>query len=641
MTPVTPETPDSPDRDADGRDETRIAEGGNMDIKGDGDPARSGRQAASPPVLTLRDLDAADAPHAPGGGDADAPALPPIGSSLVGDGNDGLPPAARKTESDLAASGPSDPDSARLSDAEMADAFEGERDDRFRADATGRLNEASASPSDVGRAEPARAFEPATASPLPASPMPASPMPASPMPASPVPASLRPTPKARRSGGFGGLVLGGVIAAALGAGAAWWALPRLPAAWQPGPPAPVVDAAALSADLQARTQATLDAALANVRTDAAAAAIAAAQGELSAQAEGIAARAAEAATAAADPAVRSALAAMPTPELGQETVQSLSQAAAAAGAEAARRIIAESPASDTPANLNATLSAQASQIAALGQAVDDLRAALPADLAQRLDGQKAALDELSARPTIDPETAQRVQQVADSVAETQAQLRQATEAATAELARVRAEAAALQDASAEAARRARTAAAAATLSSALTTGQPGAAGGRDAAVAQLEQAGVAVPQALTAEIVPLDQLQASFADAARAGLGASLGAGDTGGSALGNFLRAQTGARSIEPREGGDPDAILSRADAAVARGDIAAALAEIDVLPEPGRAAMKGWTDQARAWQAASGAVAGLTASTPTAASTTSPAAPQTTPPAPASAPAPAPVSN
>ena len=623
---MTPETPDSPDRDADGRDETRIAEGGNMDIKGDGDPARSGRQAASPPVLTLRDLDAADAPHAPGGGDADAPALPPIGSSLVGDGNDGLPPAARKTESDLAASGPSDPDSARLSDAEMADAFEGERDDRFRADAAGRLDEPSASPSDVGRAEPARAFEPATVPSLPASP---------------VPAAVRPAPKARRSGGFGGLVLGGVIAAALGAGAAWWALPRLPAAWQPGPPAPVVDAAALSADLQARTQATLDAALANVRTDAAAAAIAAAQGELSAQAEGIAARAAEAATAAADPAVRSALAAMPTPELGQETVQSLSQAAAAAGAEAARRIIAESPASDTPANLNATLSAQASQIAALGQAVDDLRAALPADLAQRLDSQKAALDELSARPTIDPETAQRVQQVADSVAQTQAQLRQASEAATAELARVRAEAAALQDASAEAARRARTAAAAATLSSALTTGQPGATGGRDAAVAQLEQAGVAVPQALTAEIVPLDQLQASFADAARAGLGASLGAGDTGGSALGNFLRAQTGARSIEPREGGDPDAILSRADAAVARGDIAAALAEIDVLPEPGRAAMKGWTDQARAWQAASGAVAGLTASTPTAASTTSPAAPQTTPPAPASAPAPAPVSN
>ena len=626
MTPVTPETPDSPDRDADGRDETRIAEGGNMDIKGDGDPARSGRQAASPPVLTLRDLDAADDAHAPGGADADAAALPPIGSTLVGDGDDGLPPAARKTDSDLAASGPSDPDSARLSDAEMADAFEGERDDRFRADAAGRLDEPSASPSDVGRAEPARAFEPATVPSLPASP---------------VPAAVRPAPKARRSGGFGGLVLGGVIAAALGAGAAWWALPRLPAAWQPGPPAPVVDAAALSADLQARTQATLDAALANVRTDAAAAAIAAAQGELSAQAEGIAARAAEAATAAADPAVRSALAAMPTPELGQETVQSLSQAAAAAGAEAARRIIAESPASDTPANLNATLSAQASQIAALGQAVDDLRAALPADLAQRLDSQKAALDELSARPTIDPETAQRVQQVADSVAQTQAQLRQASEAATAELARVRAEAAALQDASAEAARRARTAAAAATLSSALTTGQPGATGGRDAAVAQLEQAGVAVPQALTAEIVPLDRLQASFADAARAGLGASLGAGDTGGSALGNFLRAQTGARSVEPREGGDPDAVLSRADAAVARGDIAAALAEIDVLPEPGRAAMKGWTDQARAWQAASGAVAGLTASTPTAASTTSPAAPQTTPPAPASAPAPAPVSN
>ena len=31
-----------------------------------------------------------------------------------------MPPTARKTDSDLAASGPSDPDSARLSDAELA-----------------------------------------------------------------------------------------------------------------------------------------------------------------------------------------------------------------------------------------------------------------------------------------------------------------------------------------------------------------------------------------------------------------------------------------------------------------------------------------------------------------------------------------
>ena len=76
------------------------------------------------------------------------------------------------------------------------------------------------------------------------------------------------------------------------------------------------------------------------------------------------------------------------------------------------------------------------------------------------------------------ESAADTDQAPLDVAQAQAQLRQATEAATAELARVRAEAAALKDASAEAARRARTAAAAATLSSALTTGQPGATGGR-------------------------------------------------------------------------------------------------------------------------------------------------------------------
>lgn len=591
----------TPDDDATRRDEKRPAfdEDAGAESRPGQDVAVSADDRpvpAEPPVLHVRDAEPA------GIEPADAAPVQPIGSTLVGAGAGGLPAAGPRDDlgaptgdrtddrrDDAAGPARTGDDGfadGRLTDAEIAAAF---GDDTAPATRSDRVHAHDGN--DDWRTD-------STAEPQPSA-----------IPAvAPAPASTDPSPRARRSGGFGGLVLGGMIAAALGAGAAWWAVPRMPEAWQPVPPAPAVDTAAISAGLRAETQATLDAALANMRTDAAAAAIAAAQGELAAQAESIAARAAEAATAAADPAVRAALAELPAPGIGQDAMQSLSQAAAAAGADAARRIIAESPASDTPANLNATLSAQAQQIATLRQAVDTLRAAVPADLAARLDSQQAALDELAARPTLDADAAARLQQVADSVAETQAQLREATDTATAELARVRDEAARLQDAAADAARRAQTAAAAASLSSALNGAEPV---DRGAAVAQLQEAGVDVPQALTADVVPLGQLQADFPDAARAALAASLAAGTTGGSALGNFLRAQTGARSVVPREGSDPDAVLSRADAAVARGDIAAALAEIAELPERGQAAMADWTARARAWVDASGAVAGLTTTT------------------------------
>ncbi|AWX92777.1 hypothetical protein DPM13_05185 [Paracoccus mutanolyticus] len=78
---------------------------------------------------------------------------------------------------------------------------------------------------------------------------------------------------------------------------------------------------------------------------------------------------------------------------------------------------------------------------------------------------------------------------------------------------------------------------------------------------------------------------------------------------IGNFLRVQTGARSVEPREGSDPDAILSRANAAVEAGAIATALDEIATLPQSGQNAMKSWTDRARIWVDANTALAELAA--------------------------------
>ncbi|NNF71861.1 MAG: hypothetical protein HKN02_06685, partial [Rhodobacteraceae bacterium] len=110
-------------------------------------------------------------------------------------------------------------------------------------------------------------------------------------------------------------------------------------------------------------------------------------------------------------------------------------------------------------------------------------------------------------------------------------------------------------------------------------------------------------------VASLAGLQAAFPEAARSALSASIvvGEGDGAMDRLGAFLRLQTGARSLEPREGDDPDAVLSRAEAALRNGDIEAALAEIAALPEAGRAEMSGWATEAEVRVAALAATAEL----------------------------------
>jgi hypothetical protein len=69
------------------------------------------------------------------------------------------------------------------------------------------------------------------------------------------------------------------------------------------------------------------------------------------------------------------------------------------------------------------------------------------------------------------------------------------------------------------------------------------------------------------------------------------------------FLRHQLDVRSVEPREGDDPDAILSRAEAALRDSRLTDALAEIATLPEAAQAPMGAWI------AAAEGRVAALSA--------------------------------
>ncbi|MET4103001.1 hypothetical protein ABIE58_002437 [Roseovarius sp. MBR-78] len=119
-----------------------------------------------------------------------------------------------------------------------------------------------------------------------------------------------------------------------------------------------------------------------------------------------------------------------------------------------------------------------------------------------------------------------------------------------------------------------------------------------AALADLRETGAPVPDALAQAAqtgVPTRaQLVESFPEAARAALAAARGTGT--GPSVGGFLRAQLGVRSLEPREGDDTDAILSRAEAALAGGRLGDALAEIETLPEAARAATSDWAARATA---------------------------------------------
>lgn len=111
--------------------------------------------------------------------------------------------------------------------------------------------------------------------------------------------------------------------------------------------------------------------------------------------------------------------------------------------------------------------------------------------------------------------------------------------------------------------------------------------------------GSGVPTAVT--------LQAGFPDAARSALAVSLQSREGRGplEKAGDFVRAQLGVRSVIAREGTDPDAVLSRAQAAVDAGEFGAAAAELAALPDAGQVEMQAWTEMVMARVAAENALA------------------------------------
>lgn len=168
----------------------------------------------------------------------------------------------------------------------------------------------------------------------------------------------------------------------------------------------------------------------------------------------------------------------------------------------------------------------------------------------------------------------------------------AAEVAEARLQQAEARAAALAEETAAAAAASRRAAALDRIAAALDSGTPfvAAAGelGPDLPPALADHAAVGLPT--------IPDLQTAFEEAARRSLEDSLRAnmGESWTDRVSNFLRSQTGLRSLTPREGDDPDAILSRAEAALGAGRIAEALAELEAMPTSGRPALADWIAEA-----------------------------------------------
>lgn len=131
------------------------------------------------------------------------------------------------------------------------------------------------------------------------------------------------------------------------------------------------------------------------------------------------------------------------------------------------------------------------------------------------------------------------------------------------------------------------------------------------ALSELRDTGAEVPDVLAEQAetgVPTEAaLIETFPEAARAALAAARAESGDAVAGVGGFLKSQLGIRSLSPQEGDDPDAVLSRAEAALADGRLSEALSEIETLPEAARAPLEAWVAQAKRRQEALAAAAAL----------------------------------
>ena len=277
------------------------------------------------------------------------------------------------------------------------------------------------------------------------------------------------------------------------------------------------------------------------------------------------------------------------------------------------RDVVEGPA---PSEVAQRVDAQAQRIDALQASVDELAAADPqagiaaateplqaalSDTGSRIDGLDTRLAELSDRvetiamrpeaPGLDPG------EFDQALTDFRAELKAAIDAAQAQIAQAKEEAQVITDRAFASEQAAAARSAWQQVSAAIIAGDPFD-GPLDEARATID---VDIPQPLTDAapegIATLAELQERFPAPARAALDTSIRTSAGEGGFLdraGAFLRVQSGVRSLAPHDGDDPDAVLSRAEADVRRGDLQGALDEIAALPPEGQNAMRPWVADA-----------------------------------------------
>ena len=184
----------------------------------------------------------------------------------------------------------------------------------------------------------------------------------------------------------------------------------------------------------------------------------------------------------------------------------------------------------------------------------------------------------------------------------------AVAAYTAELEALLKNAKSVEEATADAAKTASAQTAIAKIVSAIDAGQPYPDAMATLNDLDLDEIDPALGASSDSGVPALSVLQSEFPAQARAALAAARSSGtDDGQQGLGGFLKRSLGARSVAPKEGDDPDAVLSRAEAAIKNGDLATTLTELDTLPEEAQAVIADWRAAADARLAARNAADAL----------------------------------
>ena len=202
------------------------------------------------------------------------------------------------------------------------------------------------------------------------------------------------------------------------------------------------------------------------------------------------------------------------------------------------------------------------------------------------------LEEVEKQPlaqTVSPRAIEAYERELDQL---RSDLAQVVQAANAQMEQTKAKAAELQKTSNH---RARTGTITAAINAIRAAAENGA--GYQAALSDLTATTeVAIPEALQAHatdgVAQLGPLRDRFAPAARAALKAMRMAdgSQTKENRLLAFMKAQFGVRSLEAQPGTSAEAILSRAQAAVTKGDLSAALSELSNLPQLGQDHLQDW---------------------------------------------------